>query len=479
MRRVARGRPSRAEGIAGEIVLVDCGSGQEEAALLRDVPADRYVLLPENRGYSGGVNAGLAQARGSVSSSPTPTSSSLAGSVRRLLEAIAEPRVGAAAPLSTWDAEGRVRLPPGCAPGLFRDAAQLLSGLSPALDRRRFASFARETLRLWERGGRAPHLSGAVLAARREVFDASGRFDERFPFEYEETEWEDRVRSKGFDLRFVPEARVRHLWAVSASRNPETGARRAASERLYRLRRYGRAATALLERAARFRRPRASRVPAFRAAGRGPCRRRARSLAEPVGTSVRGRGLVAGVPPAGRSASRLASGLWYLTIFRKADGRPLETFVWETGGMSFEIREATADDAPGIRRLFARVFGVEMPAEEWEWKFERNPDGWFGIVAVLGGEIVGNYAGWGMRFRLDGEERLLYSVGDVATDPAVRAIGARRGVYRSMTDAFYETVAARGVPFCFGFPNARALEISNRIVGTRHALPDPGTARAL
>jgi hypothetical protein len=71
--------------------------------------------------------------------------------------------------------------------------------------------------------------------------------------------------------------------------------------------------------------------------------------------------------------------------------------------MSFEIREATVEDAPGIRRLFARVFGVPLSAEEWEWKFARNPDGWFGIVAVLAGEIVGNYAGWAMRLRLDGE----------------------------------------------------------------------------
>ena len=45
-----------------------------------------------------------------------------------------------------------------------------------------------------------------------------------------------------------------------------------------------------------------------------------------------------------------------------------------------------------------------------------------------------------MRFLLDGEPRLLYSVGDVATDPSVRALGGRRGVYRAMTDAFYEAV---------------------------------------
>ena len=72
---------------------------------------------------------------------------------------------------------------------------------------------------------------------------------------------------------------------------------------------------------------------------------------------------------------------------------------------------------------------------------------------------------------LDGEERLVYSVGDVATDPAVRALGGRRGVYRSMTELFYETVQERGVPFCFGFPNSRALEISNRFAATRPLLP--------
>ena len=90
-----------------------------------------------------------------------------------------------------------------------------------------------------------------------------------------------------------------------------------------------------------------------------------------------------------------------------------------------QIREAAAADAPGVRRLFARVFGTEMSAGEWDWKFALNPDGWLGTVAVRDGEVVGNYAGWAMRFRLEGEERLVYSVGDVATDPCVRALGGQ------------------------------------------------------
>jgi GNAT acetyltransferase-like protein len=137
----------------------------------------------------------------------------------------------------------------------------------------------------------------------------------------------------------------------------------------------------------------------------------------------------------------------------------------------FVVREATSADAPGIRRLFARVFGREMPEEEWRWKFEQNPDGWYGVVAVVGGEIVGNYAGWGTRLLVDGRPAPSFSVGDVATDPSVRGMGGRRGIYRSMTEAFYEAVGGLGVPFCFGFPNPRALEVSHRIVGSRTLFP--------
>ena len=70
--------------------------------------------------------------------------------------------------------------------------------------------------------------------------------------------------------------------------------------------------------------------------------------------------------------------------------------------MSVRIRKAVPADAPGIRRLFERTFGKPLSQQEWEWKFERNPDGWFGTVAEDADGIVGNYCGWGMRFRVAG-----------------------------------------------------------------------------
>jgi len=117
------------------------------------------------------------------------------------------------------------------------------------------------------------------------------------------------------------------------------------------------------------------------------------------------------------------------------------------------------------------VFGSALSEEEWRWKFAQDPDGWYGVVGVAEGDIVGHYAGWGTGFILDGEPRLLYSVGDVATDPAVRGLGGRRGVYRAMVDAFYERVRRDGVPICYGFPNPRARTISEKIAGTRTLFP--------
>lgn len=137
----------------------------------------------------------------------------------------------------------------------------------------------------------------------------------------------------------------------------------------------------------------------------------------------------------------------------------------------YQVREATLADVPGILRLFFKAYGSEMTEEEWRWKFERNPDGWFGIVAVADAQIVGNFAGWAMRFLVAGQPRLIYSAGDVATDRSVRSLGKGRNIYGDMAQAFYDAVGSREVPFTFGFPHARALEISNRLGGTRTFFP--------
>jgi len=306
------------EGVAGEVVLVDCGSGEEETRSLRDVPADALVLLPDNRGYSGGVNAGAARARGATLLLCNADVVFQPGAVSELAAAVSERRVGAAAPLCLWDAAGRLRLP-----------ADPPSGLAGELGLVRFAPFERRTLSLWEHGGEARRLVGAVLAVRRETWDRIGGFDERYPFEYEETDWEIRVRRAGFALKFHPAARVRHLYGRSAARNPETDARRAESRRVFRERHYGALGRALVERMERSPRgaPRATPVaePLVRAR---PDAWVALST-NPSLVPFAGAPLDADFRLPDEVMASLRPGPVWLRPFRASDGAPLETLVWE------------------------------------------------------------------------------------------------------------------------------------------------------
>ncbi|HEY6928763.1 MAG TPA: glycosyltransferase [Thermoanaerobaculia bacterium] len=314
--------------IAGEVVLVDCGSGRAEVERLRSAAADVFLPLADNRGYSGGCNAGLARATASRIVLSNADVLYAPGTLARLLGALEDSQVGAVAPLAFWDAAGRIRMPPGYGPRFWRDLGQLVAGRWPSLDRMRFAAFARETLRLWETGGDAAHLTGAVLATRRDVFDRAGLFDESFSFEFEETDWEDRVRARGLKLRYLPSATVQHLYGRSAERNPETQARRAAGALLYRRRRYGPLGASLLQSARHLARP---VIAARLERPRIPARPGAAVAISPNPSLL---------PFASASLSEdfelpaevvpsLSSGSLYLRSFRTADGWPLETFVWD------------------------------------------------------------------------------------------------------------------------------------------------------
>jgi GT2 family glycosyltransferase len=316
------------EALRGEILLVDCASGAAEVERLARLGADLFLPLRENRGYSGGVNAGLARARAAKLLFCNADVVFSPGALTALLRAIDEPGVGAAAPLASWDADGRLWLPPGDPPGFLSELGRLAAGRFPALDERRFAAFARETLRLWRSGGSARHLVGAVLGARRDVFDRVGRLDERFSFEYEETEWEDRVRREGLELRFVAGARIRHLWAVSASRSPESARRREASRRLYREHRYGRLGRRILDWAGSAKGPLNARPIALPELPARPGAWLAFSP-NPSCLPFAGAKLSADfrLPP--EVARGLRAGTWYLRVFAESDGRSLETFAWE------------------------------------------------------------------------------------------------------------------------------------------------------
>jgi hypothetical protein len=137
------------------------------------------------------------------------------------------------------------------------------------------------------------------------------------------------VRAAGLRLHFVASARVRHLWARSAAADPaETAARRAVSARLYRQRRYGAFGRALLERAVGAARPPAARPIAE---PRVPARPGAMLALSPNPSLLPFAGVLldADFRLPEELAEALPAGPLYLRVFGAADGRSLETLVWE------------------------------------------------------------------------------------------------------------------------------------------------------
>jgi GT2 family glycosyltransferase len=301
-------------GIDGEIVLVDCGSGAAEVARLRESGADRVRAI-DNRGYSGGVNAGISESRGRLLLFCNADTELDREALRPLIEAAESPRVGAAAPVQFADRRERIFLPTGYGSGFFRDLASSFRTGADA----RFARHARRQWRLWTGGGETDYLVGSVLLTRRDVVDRVGRFDESFPFEYEETEWEDRLRAAGWSLRVVAEARALHFPGTSSRRNPETDERRARSRRRYRTRRYGRIGAAVLEGAGSRLRGRGPECPAVETVPREEGSALAFSP-NPSLLPFAGVSLASDVDA--REIGRTLGGAMYVRAFRTADGSP-------------------------------------------------------------------------------------------------------------------------------------------------------------
>lgn len=191
------------------VVVVENGPGPQPL-----LPANVELLcLPENRGYAGGMNAGIDHLRHAACDQVLLLNNDAvleAGCLRRLAEALDDPGFAAAGPVVLRQEDGRVE---------SRGAR-----FDPRWGRQRLLGHGE---RDEPRDGLAEVevLSGAVWMLSLAAFERVGRLDESYFFSFEETDWCLRARRAGFRLGVVLGARARH-WG---SRTLGTGA----PERLY------------------------------------------------------------------------------------------------------------------------------------------------------------------------------------------------------------------------------------------------------
>lgn len=185
---------AQADGPPAEIVLADNASRDDTRNLGRMHPSVRVVPLATNRGFAGGVNAGIQHSTGDlvlVLNNDTQAAANLLREMTRALEAATD--IGAVAPVSNH-VKGPARLPVG-------DHGQGVDG------RRAIATALQDHAPLQD----TDTLAGLCLLMRRTTLQRAGMFDERFGHgNFEDDDLCLRLRLHGHRLVIARRAFLHH-----------------------------------------------------------------------------------------------------------------------------------------------------------------------------------------------------------------------------------------------------------------------------
>jgi len=201
-----RGRPDDAAAAARSaldpalqprVLVVENGPGLAPCAS----PEVAVLRLAENRGYAGGMNAGMAWLRREGCDRFLLLNNDAVleeGSLRLMAEALNDPALAAVAPVVLRASDGRVE--------------SMGSRLGHRTGRSRLERHGRRHVE-----GRgilaAQSLSGTALMLRADALERVGPLDEAYFHSFEDTDWCGRARGAGFALAVVLGATVRHAGA--------------------------------------------------------------------------------------------------------------------------------------------------------------------------------------------------------------------------------------------------------------------------
>jgi hypothetical protein len=211
-------QPRGAGSLAAEIIVVDNASDDGSARMVQaEFPQAQVIANRHNAGFAAANNQAIAQARGQVLFLLNPDAyllpGALAGLVRFLRDhpeaAVAGPNV--LNPDGSWQAAA-FRF--ATLWDLFCEAVFLsvLWPRSPLFARKELGGFQRDAVR------EVDWVQGCALAARRNVWDAVGPFDEGYWMYVEELDWCRRAKDMGYRIFFTPGAQVVHYGKRSVAR---------------------------------------------------------------------------------------------------------------------------------------------------------------------------------------------------------------------------------------------------------------------
>ncbi|MBI5612845.1 MAG: GNAT family N-acetyltransferase [Gammaproteobacteria bacterium] len=119
-----------------------------------------------------------------------------------------------------------------------------------------------------------------------------------------------------------------------------------------------------------------------------------------------------------------------------------------------------AQHVPAVLALFREVFGHEMTAAHWQWKYGDGRGA--SAVARRDGAIVAHYGGVTRPILLFGQPARAFQICDVMVDLKERAVFTKTGPFFLTAASFAESAVTARSPFGFGFPNARVMRLAEK-----------------
>lgn len=197
-----------------ELIVVDNGSNDGTAALVRERFREARLIEQENRGLGAGWNAGIEAASGRWLFFLNADAWIVGDAIARLVEVLErDPKAAVVGPLLRRP-DGRLQRSVRGFPTLWRLATEyfFLRKLAP---RTRFLNAFYGGGFRHDRELEAEFLMGAALLVRREAIAEVGELDERFFLFSEEVDWCYRFRQAGWKVIFTPAAEVVHVGGAS------------------------------------------------------------------------------------------------------------------------------------------------------------------------------------------------------------------------------------------------------------------------
>lgn len=179
-----------------ELIVVDNGSADGTAGLVRTRFPQARLLAGENIGFAGGNNLGAQIARGDYLVLLNPDTVARPGTIDALL-----------APLAR---HADVALSTACVVHMRRPAIVNTCGNTMHYTGLAYCRGAGRPAREYAEPADVDAVSGAACAIRRALFAALGGFDQRFFMYVEDTDLSLRARLAGFRCVYTPRALVEH-----------------------------------------------------------------------------------------------------------------------------------------------------------------------------------------------------------------------------------------------------------------------------